>query len=103
MTEFDIDIDETLTSMTRSAALDLDTGHCTIYVVACVGSEENPHVSHGGYTCDTGLEAILAAQEANAGEVTGCRYLPMAVGIHPPEVLRLARALMREGWGEDNT
>lgn len=86
---FQIDEEATIEAMAYAGNVDLSTGQATLYVIFCAGSDEQPHVSHGGAAGLDANEVIQAAKEAN--EAPGkCHYLAAAVGIIPEDLFHLA-------------
>jgi hypothetical protein len=100
---FTFDEDATLDAMAYASTVDLLHGQVTLYATVCIGSGREPHFSHGGQLTLDANEAIELAKAENEtmAEVGGdCRYLPMAVGLHPLGLFELARALASDGYEE---
>jgi hypothetical protein len=100
---FTFDEDATLDAMAYASTVDLLHGQVTLYATVCIGSGREPHFSHGGQLTLDANEAIELAKYENesiAEEGGACRYLPMAVGIHPGGLFALANALMSGGFPE---
>ena len=89
---FQFDEERTLTHMAHAASVDLWAGQLTLYAVACSGSDDEPHASHGGQVCANATEALETAKYLNTLEQE-CHYLPLALGCHPTVLLEATRGL----------
>lgn len=89
---FTYDEPATLRHMAHAASVDLWNGQLTLYAVACAGSDDEPHASHGGQVCANATEAMETARHLNALEQE-CHYLPLAIGCHPEVLLATIRGL----------
>lgn len=94
---YTFDEEKTREAFAFATTEDMAIGHVTLYGVVCIGPEgEDISYSHGGQLTLDPIHAIEAAKEANAqwsGE-DACRYIPVAVGLDPQAVFRLANLLI---------